>query len=187
VIEIKIDKKYNSFIEEYSKKLDLGGFSNLNKKDLGKASREAYQITGLWGEISWNLYRYGSIKLMQSRLNNKLEYYKKSGKGDNGCDDIIEYNCKKRFVDIKTSHCQNEERIKHLNLIIPERELHRDQKMIFIAAFTIGADRSTIDKVILAGWVYGEDVKSRWSIDERKWAVEVKNLSDMKELEEFIK
>jgi hypothetical protein len=187
MIEIVIDEKYNSFIEEYSKKLDLGGYSNLNKTDLGKSSRRDFQKTGLFCELSWNLHRYGNIDLMHSRLDNKLEHYKKSGKGDNGVDDTISYQGKERIIDIKGSHCQDAERIKYLNLIIPQRERHENQKMIFIAAFTIGTDRSTIDKVVLAGWTYGEDVVSRWRVDESKWAVEVRNLSDMKELEKFIR
>lgn len=186
MIEIKIDKKYNSFIEEYSKKLTLNGFSNLSKNDLAKNSRTDYQKTGLFGEAAFFIYRYGNIDKLKINLDNKLEHYFKSGEGDAGKDDQINYNGKIRYIDVKSSHCQDEERIKYLNLIIPEREIHRDQKMIFIAAFTIGEERSNIDRVVLAGWVYGEDVLDRWSIDKSKWAVKVRNLTDMNELNKFI-
>lgn len=185
MISINIPEKYNSFIDEYSKKLTLNGFSNLNEMDLSKSSRTDYQITGLYGEISFRIYRYGDADNLKSLVDKKLDYYKRTKQGDNGYDDEIIYNDKKRFIDVKTSHTDSEDKISRLNLIIPPRELHQD--MIYVCAFTIGKNRRDINFVILAGWALTEDIKKKWGYDDTKFCVPVKDLRDMKELEAHIR
>jgi hypothetical protein len=185
MITVEIDKQYSDFIYKYADKLTLNGFSNLSSSDLKKASRNEYQYTGLYGEVAWNVYRFGSIELMQNRLDIKIDNYYKTGQGDGGFDDCIEHKGKKRNLDIKTSHCNDSERIKYLNLIIPQREWH--EQMIYIAAFSVGKDRKNVDKVILAGWCITEDIHKKWSFDNTKWCVPVTELRDMKDLDKYIR
>jgi hypothetical protein len=185
MIKINVKNKYADFLSEYSKKLDLGGFSNLASDDLSKASRHDFQTTGLIGEAAFFEYRYGSINKLKSNLDQKLEHYYRTGKGDNGFDDSITYKEKTRFVDVKTSHTENEEKIQYLNLVVPQREMHKN--MIYVAAFTIGKSRTDIDDVILAGFSFNEDITKRWKYDDTKWCVPVKDLRDMKKLEIYIR
>lgn len=184
MIEINV-KEHMDFIQKYAKKQTIGGLSNLSNFDLKKASRESFQITGVAGEVSWYLYRYGNIDKLKSMLDYKFETLRPERKGDDGFDDSITYNNKTRFVDIKTSHTIDEDRIKYLNLIIPKREWH--QNMIYIAAFTVGKDRENIDKVVLAGWKFNEYIHKKWSYDENKLCVPFSDLSDMKDLNEYIR
>ena len=185
MISINIPSKYNTFIQEYSKKLTLNGFSNLNSNDLSKASRGDFQKTGLFGEIAFKIYKSGDATDLKNLIDKKLEHYNKTGKGDDGFDDSITYKGITRLVDVKTSHTDNENRINTLNLVIPEREKHSN--MIYVCAFTIGKTRIDIDKVVLAGWCYTHDIKKRWTIDVNKWAVPVKELRPMSELEKYIR
>jgi hypothetical protein len=184
MIKINVKNKFSDFLEEYSKKLDLGGFSNLAADDLGKASRREYQETGLWGEIAVSMYRYGNIDQMKINLDKKLEFYYKTGKGDSGKDDVVIYNNKTRFLDVKASHTSSEEKINYLNLVVPQREYH--QNMIYVAAFTLGKSRTEIDDVVLAGFCFNEDIHKRWKYDESKMCVPVNELRKMEELNIYI-
>jgi hypothetical protein len=185
MIVIDVKNKYNEFIEKYSKKLDLGGFSNLAKSDLNKASRESFQKTGLFGELAHFIYRYGSIEKLESNLDKKLEHYYKSGKGDAGKDDEITFNNKTRYIDVKTSHITDKAKIQYLNLIVPQREMH--ENMIYICAFAFGKDRENVEEVILSGWCINEDIVERWKYDQSKWCMPVRKLRDMGELEKYLK
>ena len=184
MIKINVKNKFNDFLEEYSKKLDLGGFSNLASDDLGKASRKDFQITGILGEIAVSMYRYGNIDQIKINLDEKLKHYYKTGLGDNGRDDIVIYNNKTRFLDVKASHTTSEEKINYLNLIVPQREYHKN--MIYVAAFTLGKSRTEIDDVILAGFCFNEDIHKRWQYDNSKWCVPVSELRKMEELDIYI-
>lgn len=184
MIKIDIKDKYVDFISKYSSKLDLGGFSNLNKSDLQKSSRKDFQKTGLYGELAHFQWRYGSIDKLVSNLDGKLAHYEKTGKGDDGKDDIITYNNKTRFIDIKTSHVLTEDKIQYLNLVIPEREMH--QNMIYIAAFSVGPDRENVSHVILSGWVFNEEITKRWKYDSKKFAVSTKELHPMEGLKQYL-
>ena len=190
MITIKADKQYDEVINKYANHFTLGGFSNLNKSDLGKASRNSFQKTGLYGEVYWSIYRYGSIDKLVALLDKKVEvlvplFGTSASRGDGGEDDSITSNGRTRLVDIKTSHCENKERIQYLNLVIPERELHKN--MVYVAAFTIGKTREAVDEVVLAGWCVSEDITKRWGVDPKKWCVPTKDLRDMSELEEHIR
>lgn len=185
MIVIDVKDKYKDFIEEYSKKLDLGGFSNLAKNDLQKASRESFQKTGLYGEAAHFQYRYGSIDKLRSNLDKKLEHYYKTGKGDSGADDILTFNNKTRYIDVKTSHITDKAKIQYLNLVVPQREMH--ENMIYICAFAYGKDRENVEEVILSGWCINEDITQKWAYDANKWAVKVKDLRGMEELEKYLK
>lgn len=184
MIKIDVKDRFNSFIEKYSSKLDLGGFSNLAKSDLEKSSRRSYQITGLYGEAAFFDWRYKSIDKLISNLDGKLKHYYSTGEGDAGRDDILHYNGKTRFVDIKTSHVLSEEKIQYLNLVIPEREMHKN--MVYISAFSVGLDRENVNHVILAGWVFNEEINKRWKYDSTKFAVPVKELRPMDELKTYL-
>lgn len=186
MIEIKIDDKYKSFLDEYSTKLDIGGRSNLSNSDLAKASRKEYNYTGLYGELIYRLFMYGTADDLPSIIDKKIEHYNATGLGDNGKDDEITYKNYTRIVDIKSSHTENENRIKNLNLIIPSNEYHPNQKMIFVAAFTVGKKRMEVEKAILAGFSYTEDIFRKWKFDKSKFCVEVKELRDMMRLKEKI-
>ena len=181
---VLIDQKYRQFIEEYAQFQTKGGFSNLKSKDLNKASRYDYQLGGVSCEVGWFLYRYGSIDPLKKNLDFKREHFDKTGKGDGGFDDSITANGKTRLIDIKSSHCESEDRIPFLNLVIPPREMHKN--MIYVAAFSIGKDRKNIDKVVLQGWCINEDVHKKWPYDNIKWCVPVKELRPMEELEKYL-
>jgi|ERR1700722_1044356 len=183
--EIKISNEHFKFIENQAPKLDIGGFSNLDRKDLTKASRLDYQYTGLYGELAWYMHRYNSFDKLSNLLDYKFEVCRKNNIGDSGYDDSITHNEKTRFVDIKTTHIDDEKRIKYLNLVIPPRELH--EQMIYICAFSIGKDRKNVDKVILAGWEINECITDRWKYDSNKYCVSVPRLRPMKELEKYIR
>lgn len=185
MIEIPISKKHIEFVEQYSPGQDIGGFSNLEKKDLAKASRLDFQKTGIQGELSWYIHRYNSIDKLKDLLDYKFTNLRPANKGDDGFDDSITYNNKTRFVDIKTSYCENVDRIKYLNLVVPQREMHKN--MIYVCAFSIGKTRGDVDKVILAGWVIEDDIHRRWAYDSSKWCVPVSELRDMKELDVYIR
>jgi hypothetical protein len=185
MITIDVGQEYYSFVEKYAMHFTLNGYSNLNKTDLGKASRKEFQFTGLYAETGYYIYRYGSIDKLRELLDKKVEILIPAKKGDGGYDDSITKNGKTRFVDIKASHCNDVGRIKYLNLVIPEREYHNN--MIYIAAFTIGKSRENVDKVVLAGWAISEEIYKRWSIDPKKFCVPVSDLRDMIELEQYIR
>jgi hypothetical protein len=190
MISISINAKYYKFINKYATHFTLNGFSNLSKQDLGKASRKEFQFTGLYSELAFYLHRYGSIDKLEAILDEKVKvliplFGTAASRGDGGYDDSITSNGKTRLVDIKGSHCENKERIQYLNLVIPERELHKN--MVYVAAFTIGKTREAVDEVLLAGWCITEDITKRWKIDPKKWAVPVSELRDMGELEQYIR
>jgi hypothetical protein len=181
---VSITEEHKKFVDIYADKQTIGGLSNLDKKDLEKFSRNDYQKTGIFGELAWYIHRYGSYDKLKALLDYKFENLRPKNIGDNGFDDSITYKGKTRLIDIKSSFIENENKINYLNLVIPDRELHRN--MIYICAFTLGKDRRNVDKVILAGWCYSEDIKDRWNYDNKKWAVPFKKLRPMKELEQFI-
>lgn len=182
MITVQIDPKYLPLVENYAAKLDLGGRSNLSSSDLGKATRNEFQYTGLFGEIAYRQWLYGHADDLFPLLNDKLAHYEKTSQGDNGRDDEITYNGFTRFVDVKSSHTNDIRRIKNLNLIVPENEFH--EKQIYIAAFTLGSSRIKIDQVILAGFCYSEDLWRKWPIDRSKFCVPVTELRDMERLKE---
>ena len=190
MITIPINKEYREFVANYAPNLVLGdgikgGYSNLDKKDLNKTSRESFQLTGLFGELAWYIYRYNDISKFKEILAQKQIICKAQNKGDNGFDDSITHNNKTRFLDIKSSHIQTKDKIKYLNLVIPEREYHNN--MIYVCAFTIGKDRKNVDDVVLAGWEINECISKRWNYDPKKFAVPTSELRPMEELEKFIK
>jgi hypothetical protein len=184
-ITIKINKEHTNIVHKYGICQTIGGYSNLNKSDLSKASRLEYQYTGIYGELAWHLYRRGNTNTLVSLLEHKFATLRPAGKGDNGFDDSITANGKTRLVDIKTSHVEDIAKIQYLNLVIPQREYH--QNMIYVCAFTVGKNRSNVDSVILAGWEINECINKRWKYDSAKWCVPVKDLRQMEELDEYIR
>lgn len=186
--EILVTSVHKQLVEEYAPRQTFGGYSNLKTNDLNKASRKDFNVTGLYGESALYQYRYGSIEKLTNLLDKKNENFKNTGRGDDGFDDEVMYEGQNRFIDIKTSHVDSFDKIKNLNLVIPQRELH--QNMIYIAAFTIGsdkADRFAVDRVILSGWCLTEDIKDRWYYDANKFAVKIPNLRPMEDLDKWIK
>lgn len=185
MITINLNKEHSQIVEKYAPSLDIGGFSNLNSNDLSKASRLEYQYTGLNAELAWYLYRYGNYSKFTEVLDYKHSTCRKNNTGDGGFDDSITFNNKTRFIDIKSSHIENPDRIKYLNLIIPPREFHNN--MIYVCAFTVGKDRKNVDSVILAGWEINECITEKWKYDDSKFCVPTKKLRQIKELDKFIK
>jgi|ERR1019366_3829932 hypothetical protein len=181
---IKINKEHLEFVEKYAHYQDLGGYSNLASNDLNKASRYDFQLTGLLGELAFYLYRYGSYDKLRELLDHKYATLRPAGKGDDGFDDQVTHNGTTRFIDIKSSHVVNADKIPRLNLIVPERELH--QKMIYIAAFTIGETRNTVDEVALVGWAANEDIIKKWFYDPKKYCVPVFNLRNLSSLKKIL-
>src|SRR5271166_7087076 len=101
---VKIGKEYFPLVEKYATHFTLNGFSNLDKKDLEKASRKSFQFSGLYGEVGYSLYRYGTIDKLQEVLQKKVEilvplFGTPNVKGDGGYDDHITSNGKTRFVE----------------------------------------------------------------------------------------
>src|SRR5271170_1819614 len=154
MINIALNEEHLKFIEGRAPSLDIGGFSNLKKKDLSKASRLDYQYTGLYGELAWYIHRNGDYNKFKTILDYKFDMCRKNNVGDSGFDDSITHNNKTRFVDIKSTHIEDEKRIPYLNLVIPPREFHKN--MIYVCAFTVGKDRRKVDKVVLTGWCIDE-------------------------------
>lgn len=181
---IEIIEAYRPFVEEYAEKQTIGGFSNLAPTDLGKASRLDYQKTALYGELAWALYRYGNYEKLQALLDQKFAELRPQRKGDEGLDDIITHNGTTRYIDIKSSHVSDPDKIPFLNLVIPEREFH--QKMIYVCAFTVGPDRSHVEEVVLAGWCANEHVHKRWKYDPNKYCVPVDDLRDLAILKKIL-
>jgi len=174
MLTVKVNEQISSFVKFQAPRFDIGGMSNLGQNDLNKASRLDFQYTGLYGESAWYQQRYGSLTKLSSLLDYKYETFTNTGKGDEGEDDSLIINGEARKVDIKTSHVIDPDRIRSLNLIVPMRELHKD--MIYISAFTVGPERTNVEKVLFAGWVFNEDIKDRFHYDESKFAVKVKDL-----------
>ena len=71
MISIALNQEHIKFIEGRAPSLDIGGFSNLKKNDLSKASRLDYQYTGLYGELAWYMYRYGNYEKFKNILDFK--------------------------------------------------------------------------------------------------------------------
>jgi hypothetical protein len=184
MIEIPFTKEHLEFAKVYAEKQTIGGFSNLASSDLKKASRYAFQITGVLSEAAFYIYRYGSIDKLKSLLDLKFETLRPAKKGDGGFDDSVVIDKKTRLIDIKGSHAEDRDRIKRLNLVIPEREFH--QNMIYVCAFTVGKSRETPDSAVLQGWVFNEEISKRWYYDQRKYCVAVPDLRDMKEFDRYI-
>lgn len=182
MIVIPVDQEIKDLVEQYSPQQDLGGFSNLKKADLSKASRLEFQFTGLYGEAAWYRYHYNNLEPLKQLLDQKNLEYQNSKKGDNGKDDVITVKGITRYLDVKTTHVDDINKIKRLNLVIPPRELHSQQ--VYVAAFTVGStkDRDSVTDVVLAGWCLTEDVKERWVYDPVKWAVKVPALRNVKSL-----
>jgi hypothetical protein len=82
MLTINIPEKYNSFIEEYSKKLTLDGFSNMSKEKLAEYSRTDLNATGLHGETAFAIYEKGNADHLAKLIDTKYEHYLKTGKGD---------------------------------------------------------------------------------------------------------
>jgi hypothetical protein len=181
---IKMTEENKEFVKVYAEKQTIGGFSNLSKTDLQKNSRLQYQMTGVYGELAFYTYRYGSTDKLKSILDYKFENLRPKNTGDGGMDDIVEIDGVKKLIDIKTSHVTDLNKIQYLNLIIPPREFHPNS--IYVCAFTVGADRLNVDQVVLAGWCWSEDVKKKWPIDPVKFCVPFKDLRDIKELEKIL-
>lgn len=185
MIDVTIQEEHLKFVETRAPSLDIGGFSNLKTKDLTKASRLDYQYTGLYGELAWYIHRHGNYDKFKEVLDYKFISCRKNNIGDSGFDDSITHNSKTRLIDIKSTHIEDEGRIKFLNLIIPPREYHNN--MIYVCAFTIGKNRRQIDKVILAGWEINECITEKWKYDDSKFCVPVPKLRPMKELDVYIR
>ena len=185
MITIDVNEEHIKFINKYAEYQTIGGFSNLSKSDLSKASRLNFQKTGVAGELAFYLYRYNSYKKLESILDSKFKNLRPAGKGDGGFDDSLTFNNKTRLIDIKSSHVEDEKKIQYLNLIIPEREFHTN--LIYVAAFVVGPNRENPKKVILVGWAINEDVHKRWKYDPNKYCVPVSDLRDMRELEQYIR
>lgn len=181
---IQITQEHRDFIAQYAPNQDIGGFSNLSTHDLGKATRHDFQLTGIAGELAWYLYRYGTYDKLKKLLDQKFAELRPQRKGDNGLDDIITHNGTTRYVDIKSSHVTNHDKISRLNLVIPEREFH--QQMIYVCAFTVGQDRSNVEEVVLAGWCANEHVHKRWKYDPNKYCVPVDELRDLTILKKIL-
>lgn len=184
MIEIPISKQDLEFVCKYAERQTIGGYSNLSKSDLSKASRNEFQWTGISAESAWYTYRYGNYDKLRELLDFKFNNLRPQRKGDGGFDDSITYNDKTRLIDIKASHIENTKRIQYLNLIIPRREFHLNS--IYLCAFTVGKTRTEIEKVILQGWVFNEDVHKKWPIDPNKFCVPVKELRPMEEMEQYL-
>jgi hypothetical protein len=179
---INITKEHQDFVKQYAPNQDIGGFSNLSSSDLNKSSRLGFQYTGIFGELAWYLYRYASLDKLQKLLEYKFAELRPTNTGDGGFDDVVTHNNFTRLIDIKSSHTTLE-KIPSLNLIVPEREYH--QKMIYVAAFTLGSTRQDVSQVVLAGWCANEHISQRWFYDPNKYCMPVsklKNLSSLKKI-----
>ena len=185
MISVLLNQDHFKLIEARAPSLDIGGFSNLKKQDLSKASRLDYQYTGLYAELAWYIHRYGNSEKFKNVLDFKFATCRKNNVGDSGFDDSITHNNKTRFLDVKATHVEDEGRIKFLNLVIPQREFH--QNMIYVCAFTVGKDRRNVEKVVLSGWAITEDVHKKWPYDNMKYCVPIADLRDIKELDEYIR
>lgn len=181
---IKITQEHRDFVTKYAPGQDIGGFSNLASKDLGKASRLDFQYTGIYGELAWYLYRYGNYDKLKNLLEYKFAILRPTKKGDNGFDDEITHNGMTRFIDIKSSHVKDINKITNLNLVIPEREYH--EKMIYVCAFTIGPNRERVEEVILAGWCANEQVTKKWFYDPSKYCVPISDLRKLLALKKIL-
>lgn len=184
---IKINQEHRDFVTKYAPGQDIGGFSNLSSADLKKSSRLGFQYTGIYGELAWYIYRYGSYDKLHKLLEYKFETLRPTKQGDGGFDDQITHNGLTRLIDIKTTHIVDEDQVPKLNLVIPEREYHTN--MIYVCAFTLGEDkndRKNIEKVILAGWCANENVTNRWRIDPNKYAVNVNDLRNLDVLKKIL-
>ena len=184
---IKINQEHKDFILKYAPGQDIGGFSNLSPDDLKKSSRLGFQYTGIYGELAWYIYRYGSYQKLGELLDFKFKNLRPAKKGDDGFDDKVEKNGLTRLIDIKSTHVSDKEWIPKLNLIIPEREYHKN--MIYVCAFTVGNDsndRLNVNEVILSGWCANEHVVNRWSKDPKKYAVPVSNLKKLSVLKKIL-
>jgi hypothetical protein len=188
---INVTDEMKAFVAEMAPRDDLGGFSNLKKSDLAKASRLDFQYTGLFGEVAWYVWHYGDTKETYDKLrtlkDRKYDTYVKTGKGDDGEDDTLTLgDGTALLVDVKTTHTNSLAKIPSLNLVIPPRELH--DRAFYVAAFTVADEnqRRTPKLVALAGWVRTNDVSKRWTIDPNKWAVKVTALFPFTKLGTFI-
>lgn len=184
---IKITQEHKEFVEKYAPGQDIGGFSNLSSDDLKKSSRLGFQYTGIYGELAWYIYRYGSYDKLGELLEFKINNLRPTKQGDGGFDDQVTYKNLTRLIDIKSTHVSDKFWIPKLNLVIPEREFH--EKMIYIGAFTIGKDsndRLNIDEVLLAGWCANEHVSARWTKDPKKYAVRVPDLKNLDLLKKIL-
>lgn len=181
---VNLSQEHRDLVANYAPKYTLGGYSNLSKDDLNKATRHDFQLGGIAAEVGWYLYRYGNYDKLQKLLDFKYEYLRPLRKGDDGLDDSITHNGNTRKIDIKSSHTVDIDRIQYLNLVIPEREFH--QQMIYVAAFTIGPSRENIQQVALAGWCGSEDVHKRWKYDPKKYCVPVNELRNLEVLKKIL-
>jgi len=180
MIIIEITDEQRELVKKYAIKQTIGGLSNLPPSDLAKASREHFQYTGLFGEASWHIFRFGHLNNLINTLDYKNKELASSRRGDGGWDDEITFRNITRQVDIKTSHSTTDY-IDNLNLIVPKREYH--QNTIYVLAFTIGKSRIEPDKVILAGWVPNESVIKVWRKDDpTKLCVPVSELRNINSL-----
>lgn len=184
---IKISQEHKDFVLKYAPGQDIGGFSNLSSTDLKKSSRLGFQYTGIYGELAWYIYRYGSYGKLAELLDYKFQNLRPNKKGDGGLDDQVTHNGLTRLIDIKSSHVTDIDKLPRLNLVIPEREYH--QNMIYVGAFTVGpstSDRLDVTEVVLAGWCANEHVTDRWGIDPDKYAVKVPDLKNLEALKKIL-
>lgn len=182
---IKITTENKEFVKYYADIQNIGGLSNLSKEDLAKSSRLGFQFSGLYGEAAFYTWRYGDTAKLKKLLDFKAETLKPNRYGDGGYDDDIVIDGVRKLIDIKASHVNDINKIKYLNLIIPQREYHKN--LIYVAAFVVGNDRFNANEVVLAGWEYSENITKKWSIDPAKYCVPFSDLRDLKELQKFFK
>lgn len=181
MIIIDIKPEHKKIVDEYAPKQTIGGLTNLSNHDISKATRQDFQYTGIYGEIAWHLFRYKNLDKLIETLDTKYKELRPKRKGDDGIDDLLTFRGLTRKIDIKSTHCSNDD-IERLNLIVPNREYH--ENTIYIAAYTIGKSRQNVEKVILAGWANNERVVKIWRLDEpNKRCVPVPELRKMSLLE----
>lgn len=178
-------QEHHALIANHAPNLDIGGFTNLAQKDISKASRLDFQYTGLYGELAWYLYRFGNAEKFKNVLDHKFNTCRKNNVGDAGFDDSITFNNKTRFVDVKSTHIDNQKRIASLNLVIPPREMHDD--MIYVCAFTIGKSRRDVDSIVICGWEINECIHKKWKYDPNKYCVPTNELRPIKDIEQYIR
>lgn len=188
MIVIQVDDEIREFVTRWAPVDTVNGFSNLSKEDLGKATREEYQFTGLYGEAAWYRWRHGAAGLqkLNALKEIKTEVWKTEKKGDGGEDDRIALrDGVERLLDVKTSY-QGKYPLERLNLVVPKKEFH--EGTVYVAAFIQGHSRKEIEQVAIAGWCLSDDVKLHlWRYDTAKYGVPVPRLTPIESISKYFR